>query len=353
MKAFICVDYLSHSWEVEDLLCSYSENKQQVAELRQRLRDNDDTIELERKKYAWCGPSVSTLKEQHRLMVEDYRLQRLQNALWRQMSKRCSENLGKSNRPINPWEVNWQKECDITWLYGPLYQRDENDDLMERCWLNEYPVNKRFSPPRPMDFRPSPKIKSVPPCQSSGAISPPLKPVLKHSPSVSRHAKFDSLIESWIGDADEGVQRQPRPKRANSWTGTHIPSSTPRTKSIRFSPHVVKVEYFPNHPILKIVPRVPPASSTSKASDETGPSMPPVKRKSSVSSSVDESLSLIKPLPTSTGLSEACVNLAATVKDIITLCGVIVIYRSISVGVSPIVWLAQHWVQHLVGNSRL
>lgn len=107
MKAFICVDYLSHPWEVEDLLCSFSENKQQVAELRQRLADNDDKIELEHKKFGWRGPSTATIKEQHRLAVEENRLQRLQNALWRQMSKRCSENLGKSNRLVDPWEVNW------------------------------------------------------------------------------------------------------------------------------------------------------------------------------------------------------------------------------------------------------
>jgi len=300
------------------------------------------------------------------------------------MSKRCTKNLGKSNRLVDPWEVNWQKECDITWLYGPLYQRDENGDLMERCLLNEYPTNnpKRFAPPRPVNFCPSRKVKPAPPRQDPCATSPSLKSVLKYRPSVSRHAKFDSLIESWIGNAADDdndiVYHQPRPKRSNSWTGTHV-SASRSPRAIRFNPHVLKVEFIPTLPVVETIPRTPPAPSPPKTrSQDPAPKArsqdpaprtrsqdpaprtrsqdpaprspaPPVKRKSPVH--LDESRSLIKPLPQSKGLSEACFNLVATVKDIVTLCGVIVIYRGISVGVSPVVWLAQHWVQHLAGRD--
>lgn len=224
---------------------------------------------------------------------------------------------------------------------------------MKRCLLNEYPTNnpKRFAPPRAVNFCPSRKVKPAPPCQAPCATLPSLKSVLKYRPSVSRHAKFDSLIESWTGNAaDEDndiIYHQPRPKRSNSWTGTHSGSRSP--KAIRFNPHVLKVEYIPTHPVVKTVPRTPPAPSAPKARSQRSPA-PPVKRKSPVAVH-DESRSLIKSPPQSKGLSEACFNLAATVKDIVALCGVIVIYRGISVGVSPVVWLAQHWVQHLAGRD--
>ncbi|RUS32629.1 hypothetical protein BC938DRAFT_474839 [Jimgerdemannia flammicorona] len=106
MKAFICVDYLSHSWDAEDLVCSYHESKQQAAELRQRLMDNDDKMETERQKRPWRRPLTMSIKEKHRLSVEEYRLQRLENALWRQMARNCTDKLGKANRLINPSEVN-------------------------------------------------------------------------------------------------------------------------------------------------------------------------------------------------------------------------------------------------------
>lgn len=46
---------------------------------------------------------------------------RLENASWRTWTK-AKYNL----RTISPESVNWLKDCDITWLYGPLYNQPVN-----------------------------------------------------------------------------------------------------------------------------------------------------------------------------------------------------------------------------------
>ncbi|KAF5092948.1 hypothetical protein D0Z00_004322 [Geotrichum galactomycetum] len=46
---------------------------------------------------------------------------RLENASWRTWTK-AKYNL----RTVSPESVNWLKDCDITWLYGPLYNQPAN-----------------------------------------------------------------------------------------------------------------------------------------------------------------------------------------------------------------------------------
>lgn len=46
---------------------------------------------------------------------------RLENASWRTWTK-AKYNL----RTVSPESVNWLKDCDITWLYGPLYNQPSN-----------------------------------------------------------------------------------------------------------------------------------------------------------------------------------------------------------------------------------
>lgn len=78
------VDYLSHQWDVSDISRSW----------RYVIQKRKDVAESAR----------------------------LENASWRTWAQRRS-NL----KTINPEELNWSKENDITWLYGPIVKDDESD----------------------------------------------------------------------------------------------------------------------------------------------------------------------------------------------------------------------------------
>lgn len=78
------VDYLSHQWDVSDISKSWR------------------YVILRRKDVANAA--------------------RLENASWRTWAQKRS-NL----KTISPEEVNWSKESDVTWLYGPIVDDDDND----------------------------------------------------------------------------------------------------------------------------------------------------------------------------------------------------------------------------------
>jgi hypothetical protein len=71
------VDYLSHEWKEEDIWASW--------------------------KYVVCRKDVYSNGA------------RLENASWRTWAK-LKNNLGT----VSPETLNWLKDCDVTWLYGPL-----------------------------------------------------------------------------------------------------------------------------------------------------------------------------------------------------------------------------------------
>lgn len=73
------VDYLSHEWKEEDISCSWK------------------YIVSRRKEYGERS--------------------RLENASWRTWTK-SKYNL----KTVSPERLNWLKDCDVTWLYGPLSQ---------------------------------------------------------------------------------------------------------------------------------------------------------------------------------------------------------------------------------------
>ncbi|RKP32952.1 hypothetical protein METBISCDRAFT_21213 [Metschnikowia bicuspidata] len=78
------VDYLSHQWDVTDISKSWR------------------YIILRRKNFANAA--------------------RLENASWRTWAQRRS-NL----KTISPEEVNWSKDSDVTWLYGPIVDDDDHE----------------------------------------------------------------------------------------------------------------------------------------------------------------------------------------------------------------------------------
>ncbi|KAJ5112080.1 hypothetical protein N7532_000125 [Penicillium argentinense] len=80
------VDYLSHEWKEEDIWASW--------------------------RY------VTTRKSDYSNGV------RLENASWRTWTK-AKNNLGT----ISPETLNWLKDCDVTWLYGPLKTSASSDGM--------------------------------------------------------------------------------------------------------------------------------------------------------------------------------------------------------------------------------
>ena len=92
MKAYICVDYLSHDWDLDDLIFAHSQTRQQLSQSAALLL---------------APESFENPREQQRLVGERSRLRRFENTLWRQISMRCTSTLGSSNSKINPVSINW------------------------------------------------------------------------------------------------------------------------------------------------------------------------------------------------------------------------------------------------------
>lgn len=89
MKACVHVDYLSYEWQASDVIRTYIETRNEIRQVNSKLRCADDA------------------KEKKSLRLEHQRLARYQNALWRQMSRTCTSQLGRSNQLIHPSTVNW------------------------------------------------------------------------------------------------------------------------------------------------------------------------------------------------------------------------------------------------------
>ncbi|CAJ0769276.1 13326_t:CDS:2, partial [Entrophospora sp. SA101] len=79
----ICVDYLSHEWKKEDdIWTSWKAMSKQKKEIANGIR--------------------------------------LENASWRTWAKQKYHL-----RTVNPEKINWLKDNDVTWLYGPFHTEDE------------------------------------------------------------------------------------------------------------------------------------------------------------------------------------------------------------------------------------
>ncbi|KAG1444575.1 hypothetical protein G6F56_010246 [Rhizopus delemar] len=179
MKAEYCVDYLSYKWKAEDLIQTYREN---------------------------CK-SMSHKQDKY----EEHNLQRLQNALWRQMARKCTTKLSQSNELIHPSSVSWQKESDITWLYGPIY-----------IVQNET------------------QIHPVPVSHLQG-----IKPVLKKNTTPVQHVRLpicsDEKMQYYTSSSDSSYVSS----RNNSFSSV----STSSKVGVHFNPEIIEIEYQPENPI--------------------------------------------------------------------------------------------------------
>ncbi|CAO3624883.1 unnamed protein product [Cunninghamella blakesleeana] len=196
MPACICVDYLAHEWDTNDIIQANLEIKKQLKQIK-------------KKQLLTVYPDE---KEQKSLQIEHDRLIRFQNALWRQMTKLCTPHLGRSNKMIHPSTVNWQKESDITWLYGPLY------------------TNKPIL---------SSQLPSTPPPEG-------IKSVLKKPNSY--HSYINQHHQNSITIMNNNNYYQPWSK-SRSESGRSSISSTSSVSSVRFNPDIEKLEYLPESPV--------------------------------------------------------------------------------------------------------
>ncbi|KAI9320466.1 hypothetical protein BX666DRAFT_1198950 [Dichotomocladium elegans] len=140
-RPFITVDYFSHPWDALDLGCASRELNRQIAEIGRKLIAVQDELDAQHNAMRQWGLELSVssrhhvsslAKEKHRLLGDEYRLCRLDNIAWRQYRASCVPNA----RKIDPITINWQKDSDVIWLYGPLFKRDEQDDDFERRLAN-------------------------------------------------------------------------------------------------------------------------------------------------------------------------------------------------------------------------
>ncbi|CDK25688.1 unnamed protein product [Kuraishia capsulata CBS 1993] len=121
---------------------------------------------------------------------------RLENASWRTWAQ-ARNNL----KTFPPQELNWSKESDVTWLYGPLYkEHHESDALLEG----------ETRAPKEQALKPLPPKQAVTSItsearSSSGSASPSmdphLKPILKKKTNVEKmiseasYARLQTLFD--------------------------------------------------------------------------------------------------------------------------------------------------------------
>ncbi|KAK9464669.1 hypothetical protein V1512DRAFT_293190 [Lipomyces arxii] len=179
------VDYLSHNWQESDISSSWR------------------YIVLRRKDVANSA--------------------RLENASWRTWTK-AKYNL----KTVSPESVNWLKDYDVTWLYGPLYtQRD-------RPFMDTSPVHSPSIPYTPTN--------AVSATTTAGVPSPPLpsakKPILKKR-SVSDVMLSQSISSSNLlkqAAASVKAQRHLRAPGTTPTTASYSSSRSPYA-SVSDDPH--------------------------------------------------------------------------------------------------------------------
>ncbi|KAG0197682.1 hypothetical protein BGX28_008804 [Mortierella sp. GBA30] len=133
MVASVCVDYLSHPLSAEHLLVCYQQITRQIAHAPQSAKDaaisfqhqSQALLELLGPQHQHQNLAIPKAKERPAPVGCKSQLRRMQNALWRRSSQ---SSLAKDVALVRPESLNWQKECDVLWLYGPLYKVDIPED---------------------------------------------------------------------------------------------------------------------------------------------------------------------------------------------------------------------------------
>ncbi|CAH7686912.1 hypothetical protein PPACK8108_LOCUS21623 [Phakopsora pachyrhizi] len=158
-----CVDYLSHDWDESDVWTSWKAMTRHKNELANGVR--------------------------------------LENASWRTWAKQRS-NL----KTISPETLNWLKDSDVTWLYGPLHTAVDPvplpraSTLQDRFNLDDLP--SQHPNMLPSDSLPGSSVNSRPGSSASvRSAKMPGKPILKHR-SLSEILGVPNLSSQSPGDCD-------------------------------------------------------------------------------------------------------------------------------------------------------
>ncbi|KAI9278043.1 hypothetical protein BY458DRAFT_503624 [Sporodiniella umbellata] len=189
MMAGYCIDYLSYKWEADDIVQTYRETRKRSIEHKINLLEKQEK------------------HDKH----DDYKSKRLQNALWREMARKCTSKLSQSNKMVDPSSMCWQKESDITWLYGPIYTT-------------------------------STQTQASRPVHSHRGIKPVLKKQYSAVPPYSddiRFLKYHSSTNTSFSTS-----------RSSSFSSISTSASSSSTKvGVHFNPEITKIEYQPEYPV--------------------------------------------------------------------------------------------------------
>jgi len=271
------VDYLgqTHNWTDVDIISSYKEVSKQLCAVQEKISEENEQ-KLNNKKLKKSSSHSKHLsqkaaqissqsqqsqrgknnnsniigniskqlkqqKDESALRAEEKRLIRMKNALWRRMgpSVGC---VGKGNKLVAPKTLKWQKECDILWLFGPLYQPD-NDPFME-----DDDDKTLVGSPLSTGCPPSPALSPSSTPYSSSPASPTIKPALK------KPVERDPL-KDLISYACEVLANNEKPYYGRRHTTAPLPKQ--KKKSIRFSRNLEQVHYTPTHYTVRSPPLPP------------------------------------------------------------------------------------------------
>ncbi|CAO3668461.1 unnamed protein product [Rhizopus stolonifer] len=193
MMAGYCVDYLSYKWEADDLIQTYRETRKQ---------------------------SADSIDNKH----DEYKLKRLQNALWREMARKCTPNLSYPNKLVDPSSMCWQKESDITWLYGPIYT------------ITQTQISR---PPNPL-YGVKPVLKKQ---------YPFVQPCLEDIWSLRYHSTSTSLTSSRSSSFSSISTSSTNSSTSNGSSSNSSSSSSTIKTGVHFNPEIIEIEYQPEYPV--------------------------------------------------------------------------------------------------------
>ncbi|CAG8488966.1 1537_t:CDS:2 [Paraglomus brasilianum] len=221
--AIASVDYLGHTyaWDENDLICTHKEITRQLADVQKKIR-------------------AETMKQPEKKDVKEKPL-RIGNAVGA---------VALGNELVEPKSLNWQKECDVLWLFGPVYQSEnsfEDDD--DKTLVGD------STPSTPMSMSYPPSLACSPTASSPmelattidntrlGLATPyPIKPALK---KPVEHSPIDDLL-AYYACSILNSSRLNRVARRHTLPRDNITQVTQK-KSLRFNLDQVQVHYTPTH----------------------------------------------------------------------------------------------------------
>jgi len=184
---------------------------------------------------------------------------RLENASWRMWAK--AKNHLKT---VDPSKINWLKDYDVTWLYGPLYH--EFDAAQPRRSVSETPEKSLISEPE-LDKTAKPQRLS----DHTASHTNPAKPPVSHLKSILKKKSLAQLMLEEVHDLDVNAQHHHAPSQVRStanYLRHHHYRPMPQGQSRRLVADILNQQYrghdqSPRHSPSAASPVVSPPRSVS------------------------------------------------------------------------------------------